>query len=89
MAKPILWIFCGVIITHYYDWMSSNFDPDLPRPPIPESMMHHKFSKLNKYGNDSSDCPTLPSQFVRVSTIIMHLHTITHIGYMNIIIDPR
>ena len=80
-AKPILWIICGVIITHCYDWMSINFDPDLARHPIPESKMHYKFSKLNKYGNDSSGCPTLPSQFVRVSNTspYNHLHRIHRI----------
>ena len=89
MTKTILcWITCGVIIVHFYDWMSINFDPDPARPPIPDNKLHYKFSKLNKYGNDTSDCPKLPSQFVRVR-ITSPYHIIKKAGYFYVMINPR
>ena len=66
-TKIIAWIFIALVPSNVYIWMRVNWDPDVVRPPIPESNLKHHFSSLNKYGNDSSGCPVSPDQFIKVS----------------------
>ena len=66
-TKIIAWIFIALVPSNVYIWMSVNLDPDIVRPPIPESKLKHHFSNLNKHGNDSSGCPVSPDQFIKVS----------------------
>ena len=65
--KIIAWIFIALVPSNVYIWMRVNWDPDVVRPPIPESNLKHHFSSLNKYGNDSSGCPVSQDQFIKVS----------------------
>ena len=68
-SKIILFMFSGLVIPSIvYEWMRVHLDSDPVRPPIPESKLKHHFLNLNKYGNDSSGCPVLPNQFIRVSS---------------------